>query len=138
MSELAAPRRHALEIALLVRDEPAEPVDFRTLAVAVRSALQLLAERGPVLVAVDDVQWLDASSSSALAFALRRLPDENVCVLLARRLAEAIPVSELERAIHQDRLERLRVERLSPAGAASDPATAARPASRASDDAASS
>ena len=56
-------------------DEPDEPVDFRTLAVAVRNALQLLAERGPILVAIDDVQWLDASSASALAFALRRLPD---------------------------------------------------------------
>ena len=45
----------------------------RTLAVAVRDALQLLSERGPILIAVDDVQWLDPSSSRALAFALRRL-----------------------------------------------------------------
>ena len=33
-------------------------------------------ERGPVLVAIDDVQWFDASSASALAFALRRLARE--------------------------------------------------------------
>lgn len=63
-SELAAPRRRALEIALLVGDGAHEPVDFRTLAVAVRSALHLLAEREPILVAIDDVQWLDASSTS--------------------------------------------------------------------------
>ena len=108
-----APRRRALEIALLVRDDVDEAVDFRTLAVAVRTALQLLAARGPVLVAIDDVQWLDASSNSALAFALRRLPDEDVRLLLARRLAEGIPVSELEQAIDQDRLERLHVGPLS-------------------------
>ena len=113
LSELAAPRRRALEIALLVRDDVDEAVDFRTLAVAVRTALQLLAARAPVLVAIDDVQWLDASSNSALAFALRRLPDEDVRLLLARRLAEGIPVSELERAIDQDRLERLHVGPLS-------------------------
>ena len=71
-----APRRRALEIALLLEEAPDEPVDARTLAVAVRNALQLLAERGPILVAIDDVQWLDASSASALAFALRRLPDQ--------------------------------------------------------------
>ena len=49
---------------LLLGEEPDEPVDFRTLAVAVRNALQLLAERRPILVAVDDVQWLDASSTN--------------------------------------------------------------------------
>jgi len=72
LSELTAPRRRALETALLVRDEADEQVDFRTLAVAVRSVLHLLAERQPILVAIDDIQWLDASSTNALSFALRR------------------------------------------------------------------
>ena len=112
LPDLPAPRRRALETALLVRDGAHEPVDFRTLAVAVRSALQLLAERGPVLLAVDDVQWLDASSTDALAFALRRLPDASLHVLLARRLDEGVPVSELERATG-DRLEQLRLGPLS-------------------------
>src|SRR5688500_220021 len=47
LPELPGPRRRALETALLVHDGPDEPVDFRTLAVSVRSALQLLAEREP-------------------------------------------------------------------------------------------
>ena len=133
LSELAAPRRRALEIALLVRDDVDEAVDFRTLAVAVRTALQLLAARAPVLVAIDDVQWLDASSNSALAFALRRLPDEDVRLLLARRLAEGIPVSELERAIDQDRLERLHVGPLSAGALHGILRTAARQGVRAAD-----
>ena len=62
--ELEAPRRRALETALLLREDAGAPVDFRTLAVAVRSALQVLAERRPILLAVDDVQWLDAPSTN--------------------------------------------------------------------------
>jgi DNA-binding CsgD family transcriptional regulator len=113
VSELAAPRRRALEIALLVKDEAGEPVDFRTLAVAVREALQLLAEHQQILVAIDDVQWLDASSTSALAFALRRLHDADIALLCTRRLGEGIPVSELERAVDDSLLERLHVGPLS-------------------------
>ena len=113
LPELPAPRQRALEIALLVRDEPDEPVDFRTLAVAVRTALQLLAARGPILVAIDDVQWLDQSSASALAFALRRMAEEDIRILLARRVGEGIAVSELEQALDESRTTRVRVGPLS-------------------------
>ncbi len=114
LPELAAPRRRALEIALLLGDGLDEAVDVRTLAVAVRNALQLLAERGPILVAIDDVQWLDESSARALAFALRRLTDQNVRLLLSRRLGDGIPVSELELAVDDNRLERMSVGPASP------------------------
>ena len=73
LSELSGPRRRALEAALLIEDASDQPVDARTLAVAVRDALQLLAETGPILIAIDDVQWLDTSSANALVFAVRRL-----------------------------------------------------------------
>jgi DNA-binding CsgD family transcriptional regulator len=96
--ELSRPRRRALAGALLL-DEADGSLDDRALAVAVRDALQLLAKHGPILVAVDDVQWLDPSSSSALAFALRRL-DRDVRLLLARRLEP----SELEQSIAGERL----------------------------------
>ena len=114
LPELPAPRRRALETALLLEDAADEPVDARTLAVAVRNALQVLAERRSTLVAVDDVQWLDPSSAKALAFAVRRLSDENVRVLLARRIGDGTPVSELERAVDDHRLERVHVGPLSP------------------------
>ena len=114
LPELPAPRRRALETALLIEDATDEPVDVRTLAVAVRNALQLLAERRSILVAVDDVQWLDPSSVSVLAFAVRRLPDQDVRVLFARRVGDGTPVSELERAVDDHRLERVHVGPLSP------------------------
>ena len=74
LPRLSAPRRRALEVALLVEDADGRPVDPRALGVAVRSALELLSEDG-LVIAIDDLQWLDASSASALGFALRRLDD---------------------------------------------------------------
>ena len=86
LPKLLAPRRRALEVALLREDATGDPADHRALAVAVRDVLQLLSEGEPIVIAVDDVQWLDPSSSSALAFALRRLTESRILVLLARRL----------------------------------------------------
>jgi DNA-binding CsgD family transcriptional regulator len=103
---ISAPRRRALEAALLVQDA-GDPVDQRALAVAVRDSLQLLSEREPLLVAVDDVQWLDPSSSSALGFALRRLASNQVLVLLARRVGDGAQPSGLEQALGANRVERL-------------------------------
>ncbi len=108
---LEPPRRRALEVALL-RDL-GERVDPRALAVAVRDALDALCDREPTLLAVDDVQWLDSASSSAIAFALRRLPTTRLPVLLARRSGTAPEPSELERALPAERIRRLAVEPLS-------------------------
>jgi DNA-binding CsgD family transcriptional regulator len=50
----------------------------------------------PVLVAVDDVQWLDPPSRSAVSFALRRLVAEPVGLLGALRAASGEPELPLE------------------------------------------
>src|SRR5438034_9791344 len=113
LSALLTPRRRALQVALLREEASGDPVDRRTLAVAVHDALQLLSDRGPTLIAVDDVQWLDPSSSGALGFALRRLDGRPVLLLLTRRLAEGAHQSELERALPPDRVRRLLVGPLS-------------------------
>lgn len=52
---------------------------------ATLSLLASAAERGPVLVLVDDLQWLDRESVSALAFAARRLGPDAVAVVLTTR-----------------------------------------------------
>ena len=111
---LATPRRSALEVALLL--EGGNTADPRTLGVAVRSALDALAAEGPVLLAVDDVQWLDPSSAAALAFALRRLGERSIFLLLARRLDESAQAPELERAIGAERVGQLHVGPLSLGG----------------------
>jgi DNA-binding CsgD family transcriptional regulator len=113
LSALLTPRRRALEVALLREDASGDPIDRRALGVAVRDALQLLSDGEPTLVAVDDVQWLDPSSSTALAFALRRLDANRVLLLLARRLADGAHPSKLEGALGGQRVQRLPVGPLS-------------------------
>jgi DNA-binding CsgD family transcriptional regulator len=110
---LTVPRQRALEVAMLRDEASGDPVDHRALAVAVRDVLQLLSEREPILIAVDDVQWLDPSSSSALAFALRRLAANDVLVLLARRLDDRAQPSGLEQGLATENVRRLRVGPLS-------------------------
>jgi DNA-binding CsgD family transcriptional regulator len=78
---LPEPQRRAIDIALLRREGRASS-DSRAAATAVLSILGALA-REPVLLAIDDAQWLDASSAAALSFALRRLPDDATLGVLA-------------------------------------------------------
>ncbi|HVE62950.1 MAG TPA: AAA family ATPase [Mycobacteriales bacterium] len=93
---LPPPRRRALEAALLFADSPEEPVDGRAVGLGVRDALHELVRCEPVLVAVDDVPWLDQSSADALAVALHRISGP-LRVLLTRRSSE--PVTALEQSL---------------------------------------
>lgn len=52
---------------------------------AVLAALRHVAASRPTVVAIDDVQWLDAASARALRFALRRLDSEAVGILATAR-----------------------------------------------------
>jgi DNA-binding CsgD family transcriptional regulator len=110
---LAAPRRSALGVAMLRDDASGVPVDHRAVALAVRDVLQHLGKVEPVLVAIDDVQWLDASSRAALAFALRRLPASHVLVLLTRRLADGPHPTMLADALPAAQVRRVQVGPLS-------------------------
>jgi DNA-binding CsgD family transcriptional regulator len=113
LPRLSAPRRRALEAALLLEDATTEAVDPRALGLAVRDALQVLAEHGPLVVAIDDLQWLDAASTDELAFALRRLDGSRVLLLLARRYADGAQPSEIERALAEENVRRLALRPLS-------------------------
>jgi DNA-binding CsgD family transcriptional regulator len=111
-TELPPLQRRALEAALLL-GETDEPADARTTSAALVAVLHALASRGPVLLAVDDVQWLDAASEQALAFAARRLP-AGLALLVARRVeGDADLPLGLARALPDDRRERVVVGPLS-------------------------
>ncbi len=88
LPSLPAPQRRALEVALLVEDAEGPPPDQRAVAFAFVGALRALAREGPVVVAVDDVQWLDGPSAFIVEFALRRLRGEAVVFLLTLRSGE--------------------------------------------------
>jgi DNA-binding CsgD family transcriptional regulator len=72
-SALPQPQRDALDAALLRAAPRAAGSASRAVAAGLLSVLRGLADQSPVLVAIDDVQWLDRPSEAALAFALRRL-----------------------------------------------------------------
>lgn len=93
---LPPPQRRALEVALFRAEAAGAAPDTSALALGLLTTLRSLAAVQPVLVAVDDLQWVDETSVDALAFAARRLDTEPVAFLLARRPG---PPSALERAL---------------------------------------
>lgn len=75
----------ALEVASLRREPEGPAPDVRMIGVALANVIRSLALREPVVIAIDDVQWLDDPSADVLAFALRRLDRSRVCVLATQR-----------------------------------------------------
>jgi DNA-binding CsgD family transcriptional regulator len=84
IGDLPGPQADALRAALLLA-APVIPPEPRLIATAFRSALVALARSAPVVVVIDDVQWLDPPTESALGFAIRRLESERVVLLCAQR-----------------------------------------------------
>ena len=85
-----------MEVALL-RDASPEPLpaglpgtgrplpEPRVLARGILDALRLLSGDAPLVLAVDDAQWLDRPSAGVLEFCFRRLQGEPVSILLTFR-----------------------------------------------------
>jgi DNA-binding CsgD family transcriptional regulator len=95
---LPGPQRRALEAAILRGDSADVPAEPHAIRLAFLTVLRELAEDGsPLLLAIDDGQWLDASSAETLAFAARRLDGGRVRFLLARRRSSLR--SDLERVL---------------------------------------
>jgi len=109
---LPAPQRDALDVALL-RREAVEPADPRTIATALLSVLTVLSDRDPVVIAIDDAQWMDHASRRAIDFAVRRLP-RRVGMVAASRVGDgtATPL-DLQRALSVERVHRLAIGPLS-------------------------
>jgi DNA-binding CsgD family transcriptional regulator len=85
-------QRSALRSSVLLTDHPSGDLDADERAVPAALLSVLLALPSPLVLAIDDVQWLDEASAEALAFATRRLGDRAVKVLLTRRGDEASPL----------------------------------------------
>ncbi len=83
LDRIPEPQAEALGGALALR--PGGARDRFAVGAATLSVLAATAEEQPLLVLVDDVQWLDASSAEALVFAVRRLLADPVAVILATR-----------------------------------------------------
>lgn len=80
---LAGVQRDALNRVLL-RGHELPAADERAAGAALHSVLQHLAASTPLLVVVDDLQWLDASSATAVRYALRRVTQPCGVLVTAR------------------------------------------------------
>jgi DNA-binding CsgD family transcriptional regulator len=93
--QLPAPQQRALRVAVLL-DEPDDgPPDQRAVSVATLTALRSLSKRSPVVVAIDDFQWMDGPSARVLEFVVRRLQHERLGVVAARRTTRRAKASGL-------------------------------------------
>ncbi len=81
----ALPERQAVALRGAFGMAEAAITDRFLVGLGVLSLVAELAEARPVLLLVDDAQWLDRASADALVFAARRLHAERAAVLAAAR-----------------------------------------------------
>lgn len=115
LSELPIPQRRALEVALLRTEGEGDPLQQRAVSAAVLNTLVTWARSTPLLVAIDDVQWLDPPTTRVLRFAVRRIARGGVGILAAIRTggADDDPL-DLRSALQAGHLHRLKVGPLGP------------------------
>jgi DNA-binding CsgD family transcriptional regulator len=110
LAGLPVPQRWALEVAVRRAEPDLVPPEPLAIAAGLLGALRAAAGAGPVLVAVDDLPWLDAASAGALIFAARRLAGADVRYLIARRGGRP---TELERVLEAAGVARVELGPLS-------------------------
>jgi DNA-binding CsgD family transcriptional regulator/tetratricopeptide (TPR) repeat protein len=105
IEQLPAMQRRPLGVALLLEETDGPTPDRRAIGVALLATLRTLAEERPLLLAIDDTQWIDPPTAAALAFALRRLADQPLCVVMTERTgSDAALGQEVARAVPCERL----------------------------------
>jgi DNA-binding CsgD family transcriptional regulator len=102
------PRQRAALLAVFAMADEAAPEVF-FIGLATLELLGEAAERAPVLVVIEDAQWLDDASASVLAFAARRV-EANIVMLIAIRDGHESPFDDAG-------LTELRVPALDPTAA---------------------
>jgi DNA-binding CsgD family transcriptional regulator len=111
---LPAPQRAALDVALLRAAHADAVAGQRAVATAAVSVLGHLAASAPLIVAIDDVQWLDRATARVLEFAARRLEGHPVGFFLSLRTSSggSAPLG-LDRSLDHEHLDYRRVGALS-------------------------
>lgn len=106
LASLPQAQARAVGVALGRAAPDARPAEWQTVAAGVATLLTELAGRRALLLVVDDVHLLDAASTQALEFGLRRVRDRAVAVLAAARIGEGPAPRPLERAVPPERVTR--------------------------------
>jgi len=110
---LPPPQRLAVDRALLRAGAAPRPPPPHAIGTGVVTVLTALACQGPILLAIDDVQWLDKPTVTTLAFAFRRLEAQPVVVLATARAGDPHGWSGSFDRVPSERVRRLRLGPLS-------------------------
>ena len=128
---LPAPQSRVMRMILRTQESEGS-FDRLSLGVAMVAAVRAIATVRPVLIAIDDAQWLDHPSAKTLAFVVRRLGGTTTRIAVvrsdagwsARAAGGTEPTSpaddtvdwpsELDRAMPPGRVDRLRVGPIGP------------------------
>ena len=101
-------------MALLLAEPGDVAPDAHAIGLGVLDVLGALTARGPLLVALDDAQWLDPSSVGALQVALRRVREQPIGLLATLRITQDEATAfQLDDSFARDHLRRLSVGPLS-------------------------
>ena len=114
LASLPDPQRRALQAVSLQASgaDVAASIDERAVGTALLSTLQRLTDSAPVLLAIDDLPYVDAASASAVAFAFRRVDGKHPARLLATVRGHDLRLP-LTQGLPSDRVEAMPVGPLS-------------------------
>lgn len=80
---LPVPQRDALRVALALA--PGEPPEPLAICRGALNAMREASRTGPLVVVVDDLQWIDTASRRLLTYVARRVADQRILMILASR-----------------------------------------------------
>lgn len=91
------------DLRRVLRRDAGEPTDRMMVASALLELFSTAGNRRPVLVLVDDLQWLDVASRQALIFVSRRLDAESLLLLAATSSEDdTLPGTQLDLPLLSD------------------------------------
>lgn len=109
LSVLPDPQRVAMDHVLLRAEAGEAPTDPRAVSAALLSVVHRLCTASPVLLAIDDLQWVDDSSARALAYAARRFAGRVTVLATTRNDRDSIDATSWLQLSAPDSIRRIRL-----------------------------
>jgi hypothetical protein len=106
---LPEPQLRAMDRILFRSDGDDAPTDQRAVSAAFLTIVEVLADKSPVLLAIDDMQWLDPSSGAVVAFAARRVLGPVGLLIAVRSDRDSVRAVESLQLVSPDRLRRIAI-----------------------------